>query len=49
MREWLEKNPGGQKEAFKRYFNTLTQVEKKVCNHYDIDDFIIVLITHFMR
>ena len=32
MKEWLEQNPNGSKDAFEKYFKALTQDVKKVCD-----------------
>jgi hypothetical protein len=33
MKEWLEENPNGSKDAFERYFKTLPADVSKVRNH----------------
>jgi hypothetical protein len=30
MKEWLEQNPNGSKDAFEKHFKALSQDEKKV-------------------
>jgi hypothetical protein len=32
MKEWLDENPNGSKDAFETYFKALTPEVKKVCS-----------------
>lgn len=41
MKEWLERNPNGSKDAFEKHFKALSQDEKKVC-------YTVVQTIHFV-